>query len=67
MNVSSYYNIQFDTPEWISVQGMYFTSHHPNHPVSPLPKDMYHNIGNYREGTFQEDCVSFDEAWASEQ
>lgn len=63
MNVAAYYNIQFDTAEWLNVCGMFFTSHHPNHPVSPLPKELYHNVGNFREGNFYEDTTDLDAAF----
>lgn len=65
MNVGAYYNIQCDTAEWLNVCGIFFTSHHPQHPVSPLPKEMYHNIGHFREGKFYEEIVQFDDAWRS--
>lgn len=63
--VNCYYNLQLDTPEWLNVRGMFFTSHHPNHPVSPLPKDMYHNMESYRDGVFHESIVDFEDAQRS--
>tara|TARA_B100001093_G_scaffold3139_3_gene3242 strand:+ start:12887 stop:13705 length:819 start_codon:yes stop_codon:yes gene_type:complete len=62
LETDAYYNIQFDTAEWMNISGMYFTSHHPNHPISPLAKEMYQNIGNFREGVFYEETVNYEKA-----
>lgn len=51
----TYYNLLFDTPEYLSVHGMCVTSHHPNHPDAPLKLEEYINPLNYRPGTFMEE------------
>ena len=62
LTVASYYNLQFDTAEWIDIQGMMFTSHHPQHSVSPLPKNEYIDLSHYREGKFYEDTYTYEDA-----
>ena len=56
---SSYYNILFDTPEYLNIHGICVTSHHPNHPEAPLQLEEYINPLNYRPGTFYEE-VKYD-------
>ena len=40
----AYYNLLFDKPEYLNIHGVCVTSHHPNHPSSPLKLEEYINI-----------------------
>ena len=61
IETSAYYNLQFDTPEWLCIQGMWFTSHHPTHVAQPLPRCMYIDAGKYRQGKFYEEVYRYED------
>ena len=57
----NFYNIQFDTAEWMNIQGMMFTSHHPQHEILPLKYDEYLSKSNIRQGKLRETLFNFHE------
>jgi hypothetical protein len=51
---NAYYNIQFDTPEWLTINNMTFSSHHPQHELYSLKEKEYIDSLKYKPCTYKE-------------
>lgn len=60
-SLSDQYNLLFETQEYVTVEGLTFVSHHPNHNIKGLKQEEYFNILQYRPGHFKEHVNSFKE------
>lgn len=54
------YNLVFEEQEYIHINGLLFTSHHPSHPVHGLTHSEYFDPLKYRPGLFFEHVLSYD-------
>lgn len=57
------YNLLFEDQEYIHVNGLLFTSHHPSHPVHGLSHSEYFDPLKYRPGLFFEHAVTYKQVF----